>query len=65
MRGKGGLVLTAQQGCGLRGKTTQHNISGINDEPLTVCIARLWAIGTHGTAFTFTLNGYSPQWGKG
>ena len=33
---EGGLVLAAQQDCGLAGKTTKDNVGGVNDVPLAL-----------------------------
>ena len=52
---KVGLVLSAQQDCGLAGKTTKDNVGGVNDVPLAVDIAGLRGVRTHGVCLVLVL----------
>jgi hypothetical protein len=49
-------VLSAQQCCGLAGKTTQDNVGGVNDVPLAVDIAGLRGVRTHGFCLRFVFS---------
>ena len=44
---EGRLVLPAQQCCGLAGKTTQDDVGGVDDVPLTLDVTGLRSVRTH------------------
>lgn len=49
---EGGLVLAAQQDCGLACETAENNIRGIDDVPLALVIAGLRSVSAQNFAFS-------------